>query len=219
MALLEAVGLYRFYHSGDFEVVALRDVGLSLHKGELVALLGPSGSGKSTLLHVIAGLDDPDGGYVDIAGFRLSRQPEKVRAARRARHIGMFLQSGNLIDHLTVAGNIELQRRLAGKPKGRPEALAGRLGLSAHWDALPFQLSGGEAARAGLAVALSAEPEVLLCDEPTAEVDADTEQRILAELFEQRKGGAAILVATHSPVLAAAADRVVKLRHGRVADD
>jgi putative ABC transport system ATP-binding protein len=221
MSILEATELYRFYHSGDAEVVALRGVSLSLDKGELVALLGPSGSGKSTLLNLIAGLDEPDAGHVDVASLRLSRRSEAVRAAIRARHIGIFMQSGNLIDHLTVGGNIRLQRSLAGK-EGTDATIASfptRLGLSAHWNALPAQLSGGEAARAGLAVALAAEPAILLCDEPTAEVDSETEQEIIADLAERRKAGVAILVATHSPVLAKAADRVIQLRDGRLAND
>jgi putative ABC transport system ATP-binding protein len=221
MSILEATELYRFYHSGDAEVVALRGVSLSLGKGELVALLGPSGSGKSTLLNLIAGLDEPDGGHVDIGGERLSRRAETVRAKIRARHIGIFMQSGNLIDHLTVGGNIRLQRSLAGKRGSNTvtTSLATRLGLAAHWNALPAQLSGGEAARAGLAVALAAEPAILLCDEPTAEVDVETEREIIADLAERRKAGVAILVATHSPVLARAADRVVQLRDGNRVDD
>jgi len=221
MSILEATELYRFYHSGDAEVVALRGVSLSLDKGELVALLGPSGSGKSTLLNLIAGLDEPDGGHVDVASLRLSRRSETVRAAIRARHIGIFMQSGNLIDHLTVGGNIRLQRSLAGK-QGTDATIASfatRLGLSAHWNAFPAQLSGGEAARAGLAVALAAEPAILLCDEPTAEVDSETEQEIIADLAERRKAGVAILVATHSKVLAKAADRVIQLRDGRLVND
>jgi putative ABC transport system ATP-binding protein len=217
MATLEATELYRFYHSGDAEVVALRGVSLALDGGEMVALLGPSGSGKSTLLHLLAGLDDPDGGAVDLLGLRLSRRPERIRASIRAKHIGMFMQSGNLIDHLTVSGNIHLQRQLAGRRPGGTGTtkLASRLGLSAHWNALPSQLSGGEAARAGLAVALSAEPAILLCDEPTAEVDADTEREVISVLADRRREGVAILVATHSSVVADAADRVVEIRDGR----
>lgn len=221
MSILEALELYRFYHSSDAEVVALRGVSLSLDKGELVALLGPSGSGKSTLLNLIAGLDEPDGGRVEIASLRLSRRSETVRAVIRARHIGIFMQSGNLIDHLTVGGNIRLQRSLAGK-QGTDATIASfatRLGLSAHWNALPAQLSGGEAARAGLAVALAAEPAILLCDEPTAEVDSETEREIIADLAGRRKAGGAILVATHSPMLAKAADRVIQLRDGRLVND
>ncbi len=128
------------------------------------------------------------------------------------------MQSGNLIDHLTVAGNIRLQRALAGKGDGDAAImdLASRLGLSGHWNALPGQLSGGETARAGLAVALSVLPVILLCDEPTAEVDAKTEQQIIAELGERKRQGTAILVATHSAAVAHAADRVLQLRDGRL---
>jgi putative ABC transport system ATP-binding protein len=221
MPVLEASELFRFYHSGDAEVIALRGVSLSLSAGELVALLGPSGSGKSTLLNLIAGLDEPDGGHVDVASLRLSRRSETERAAIRARHIGVFMQSGNLIDHLTVGGNIRLQRSLAGKRNSDTATtrFASRLGLSAHWNALPNQLSGGEVARAGLAVALAAEPAILLCDEPTAEVDSDTERAIITDLAERRRDGVAILVATHSPVLAQAADRVIQLRDGRLVND
>lgn len=220
MAVLAATELYRFYHSGDAEVAALRGVSLTVDAGELVALVGPSGSGKSTLLHLLAGLDEPDGGHVDIAGHRLSRRPEKVRAKLRARHIGMVLQSGNLIDHLTIAENIRLQRTLAGERDGvATKELASRLGLAVHWNALPGELSGGEAARAGLAVALSAGPPILLCDEPTAEVDGVTERQIIADLAERRSGGAAILIATHSSILAEAADRVLRLKDGKLDDD
>ena len=132
MPVLAATELYRFFHSGDAEVIALRGVSLALEPRELVALLGPSGSGKSTLLHLAAGLDEPDGGHVDIAGRRLSRRPESMRAEIRARHIGMVLQSGNLIDHLTVAENIRLQRRLAGRRHGEAAVveMANRLGLT-----------------------------------------------------------------------------------------
>ena len=216
---VEAIELYRFYHTGDSEVAALRGVSLSVGAGEIVALMGPSGSGKSTLLHLLAGLDEPDGGQVEIGGRRLSRRPETVRAAMRARHIGVFMQSGNLIDHLTVAENIRLQQKLAGKRDGElASALAARFGLSAHWNALPSELSGGEAARAGLAVALAAEPQILLCDEPTAEVDAENERRIIDDLVARRKDGTAILVATHSPIVSQAADRILRLRDGRFSD-
>ena len=207
MPIVEAVELYRFFHSGDSEVAALRGVSLSLSRGDLTILLGPSGSGKSTLLNLIA-------------GQRLSRRSERVRADVRARRIGVLMQSGNLIDHLTVADNIRLQRALAGKEDGDGAImeLTARIGLSGHWNALPRQLSGGETARAGLAVALSSEPEILLCDEPTGEVDAETEQQLIAVLGRCRAAGAAVLVATHSTALARAADRVLHLKDGRLVD-
>lgn len=214
MSALEAHELYRFYHVGDDETRALRGVDMRVDAGELVALVGPSGSGKSTLLACVAGLDEPDGGHVDIMGQRLSRRPEAARARLRARHIGMLMQSGNLFDHLTVGANIALQIELAGK--GNPGSLLERLGIGAHAGALPSQLSGGEAARAGLAVALAADPDILICDEPTAEVDAQTEQRILAFLDERRRAGCAILVATHNAAVAQQADRVLRISDGRI---
>jgi putative ABC transport system ATP-binding protein len=214
MSALQCFELYRFYHAGDDETAALKGVNVRLDPGELVALVGPSGSGKSTLLTCLAGLDEPDGGRVEIMGQRLSRRPEATRARLRARHIGILMQSGNLFDHLTVASNINLQIRLSGK--SNRDSLLERLGIGEVADALPSQLSGGEAARAGLAVALAADPEILMCDEPTAEVDAETERRILEFLDERRRRGCAILVATHSAALAQKADRVLHISDGRI---
>ena len=220
MRPLEAFELYRFYHSGDDETAALRGVSLQLPAGGFVALTGPSGSGKSTLLACLAGLDEPDGGRVEVMGSRMSRQPEAVRAALRARHVGIMTQSGNLFEHLTVEENMRLQMSLA--KKSDPNAvdhLLEVMGLARRRLARPSQLSGGEAARAGLAVALSADPQVLLADEPTAEVDTATEVEILRLLRDRCRAGGAILVATHSQELAATADSVLRLRDGRLVHD
>ncbi len=217
MNSLEAFELYRFYHSGDDETAALRGVSLQLEAGKFFALMGPSGSGKSTLLACLAGLDEPDGGHVEVMGSRLSRRPEAVRAAMRARHIGVMMQSGNLFEHLTVEDNMRLQMSLAAKAgAGGVDRLLQAMGLAQRRLARPSQLSGGEAARAGLAVALSADPQVLLADEPTAEVDAATEAHILRLLRERCQAGGTILVATHSPALAANADSVLQIRDGRL---
>ena len=219
MRPLEAFELYRFYHSGDDETAALRGVSLKLEAGEFLALMGPSGSGKWTLLACLAGLDEPDGGHVEVMGERLTRRPEALRAALRARHIGIMMQSGNLFEHLTVADNLRLQMSLAGKSDPtRIGRLLELMGLAQRRLARPSQLSGGEAARAGLAVALSAEPQVLLADEPTAEVDAATEAGILQLLRDRCRAGGAVLVATHSQALAAAADGILHIRDGRLGD-
>ncbi|WP_035055180.1 ABC transporter ATP-binding protein [Andreprevotia chitinilytica] len=223
MLPLAAFELYRFYHSGDAETAALRGVSLTLQAGELVAVMGPSGSGKSTLLACLAGLDEPDGGHVEVMGQRLSRRTEAERASVRARHIGILMQAGNLFEHLSLEGNLRLQLKLAGKSgsesgQKRIDQLLDDMDLTAHRHAGLPQLSGGEAARAGLAVALSTNPDVLLADEPTAEVDTATEARILEHLLARRRAGGAMLIATHSPALAAQADRLIRIQDGRLAD-
>ena len=217
MKVLEAHDLYRFYHAAEAETLALRGVSLALDAGETIAVVGPSGSGKSTLLACLAGLDEPDGGHVLLNGERLTRRPEPERARRRARHIGILLQAGNLFDHLTVEGHIRLQMDLAGKrDEARLADLLAGVGLEDRRQALPAQLSGGEAARAGLVVALASDPALLLADEPTGEVDAETERQLLDLLDERRHAGGATLIVTHSRALAARADRVLRLEDGRV---
>jgi putative ABC transport system ATP-binding protein len=215
--ILEAERLYRFFHAGDDEILALRGVSLAVDAGELVAVTGPSGSGKSTLLNCLAGLDEPDGGQVKVAGRRISRRPEEDRARLRAESIGLLYQQANLVGHLSVAGNVELVQRLRGKADATYRdrvleqcAIAGR----AH--ARPAQLSGGELARAGLAVALANDPAVVLADEPTGELDEATGARILELLRARADAGGAVVVITHSPAVAAVADREIRLRDGVV---
>ena len=215
--MLEARSLYRFFHTGDEETLALRGVSLAVDPGELVAVVGPSGSGKSTLLACLAGLDEPDGGRVLVASERLSRRPEPERAALRARRIGLLFQSGNLLDHLSVLQNVTLAQRVVGRPdRDRADALLDALGLAGRAGARPAELSGGETARAGLAVALANDPPLVLADEPTGELDAGNEARVLDLLGARAAAGGAVVVATHSPAVAAAAARTLRLEDGKV---
>lgn len=198
MTRLAADDLYRFYHPGDAEVRALRGASLAIGRGETVALVGPSGSGKSTLLACLAGLDEPDGGMVTIDGARMTRRPEAERAALRGRSIGFLAQTGNLFEHLTVAENVAVQMELRDvRSTNEIGALLDRVGLADRAQAMPSSLSGGERARAGLAVALAGDPPLLLADEPTAEVDAETESRILDLLEVRRAENGSALIATH----------------------
>ncbi len=211
--------LYRFYRAGGDETLALRGVGFDVWPGETVAVVGPSGSGKSTLLGCLAGLDEPAGGSVAVAGTVLSHRPEAERARIRSRTVGVLLQSGNLIDHLSVRDNVALvinrgERRSA---RRRTAELLARVGLTARAGALPRELSGGEAARAGLAVALANDPPVLIADEPTGELDGDTEHLVLDLLVGRAESGGAVLVVTHSPQVVAIADRVLTLQDGVLA--
>jgi putative ABC transport system ATP-binding protein len=220
-ACLEAHDLYRFYHASEDETLALRGVSLSLRPGETVAITGPSGSGKSTLLNCLAGLDEPDGGWVAVMGKRMTRRPERERAALRARYIAVLLQSGNLLDHLTVADNLRVAISLApgGPQRVSVDAALGAVGLAERARALPAQLSGGELARAGLALVLMNDPPVLLADEPTGEVDAVNEARLLDLLVKRAHEGGANLIVTHSPAVASVADRVLHLVDGRLEND
>jgi putative ABC transport system ATP-binding protein len=216
-AAIEARELYRFYHIGDDETLALRGVSIAVNPGEMVAVVGPSGSGKSTLMACLAGLDEPDGGFVYVNGERLTRRDETTRTRLRARLIGLLLQSGNLFDHLTVQQNVALKMHFAGlKDPARVNEVLEIVGIAARRHAYPMQLSGGEASRAGLAVALAPRPPVLIADEPTGEVDSLTELSILALFEDHRKSGGAALIVTHSQALAARADRVVRLEDGKV---
>ena len=216
-AVLEATDLYRFYHAGDEETLALRGVSLVLNAGDVVAVTGPSGSGKSTLLACLAGLDEPDGGMVRVAGQMMSRRSEAARASLRAQSIGMLFQSGNLLDHLTVRQNMALCQRLAGAAQAnRVSDLLDEVGLSNRGDASPATLSGGEAARAGLAVALVNNAPLVLADEPTGELDESTARRIMDLLRARAAGGAAVLIVTHNSDIAAAADREIALLDGMV---
>jgi len=218
-AAIEAHSVYRFFRAGEEETLALQGVSLRIESGEFVALVGPSGSGKSTLLSCLAGTDEPDGGTVRIRDKRLSHQPEPVRSRMRGRDIGLLFQSSNLLAHLTVRQNVALAQRLARSRSIRPTPVAAvldSLGIASRAHAYPSQLSGGELARAGLAVALANDPVVLLADEPTGELDQATERAVLNLLRVRAAAGVAVLVASHSPAVAAAADRVVRIADGRV---
>ncbi|MYS82529.1 ABC transporter ATP-binding protein [Embleya scabrispora] len=215
--MLDARELYRFFRSGEEETRALRGVTLEVGRGETVAVVGPSGSGKSTLLACLAGLDEPAGGSVYVGGVRISHRPEAERARIRARRIGVLLQSGNLLAHLDVSANIRLARAAA--PGGHGEGVAellDRVGIGHRARALPRELSGGELARAGLAVALANAPDVLLADEPTGELDGTSEARILDLLRADARTGRALLIVTHSPEAMRIADRTIELRDGRI---
>ncbi|MCU1675247.1 MAG: transporter related protein [Frankiales bacterium] len=216
MSALRTSDLYRFYRAGDEEVLALRGVSVTVEAGEVVAVTGPSGSGKSTLMSCLAGIDEPDGGVVWVGEQRMSHRYDGDRAALRARHIGVLRQSGNLVDHLTVLGNVQLSRRLAGRSTAGCRDLLDSVGLAERADHLPAQLSGGESARASVAVALANDPVVLLADEPTGELDSETERQVLGLLLAHAAAGTAVVVASHSPAVRHVADRIISLREGRI---
>ncbi len=215
--VLEARGLHRFFRRGGEEVAALRDVSLTLFPGEIVAIVGPSGSGKSTLLNMLAGLDDPDGGSVQVTGRQLSHESASVQAGLRGELIGVLTQTSGLVEHLDLLDNLRLAASFRRHP-GSTAALRSLLDdvqLTERAHARPSTLSGGETARANLAVALVGGPRLLLADEPTAEVSAGEEAALLHLLRRLQPPEGATVLVTHSAAVAAAADRTVHLLDGR----
>ncbi len=208
---------------GDARVVALHDVSLRLNAGDRVALSGPSGSGKTTLLHVLGGLVVPDEGEVLWRGEPLSSLDAAARGRRRAGGIAFVFQGANLLPTLTAFENVAFAGRAAnatpgdGLPAWDPGDLLGVVGLQAKLDALPGELSGGEAQRVAIARALAQRPDLLLCDEPTGHLDSDTGERVLDLLDAlQKEFGFAHVTATHDTDVAARADRAIGLSDGRV---
>lgn len=216
--VLEATGLHRFFRRGGEEVAALRDVSLTLLPGEVVAVVGPSGSGKSTLLNMLAGLDDPDGGSVRVAGRQLSHESASVQARLRGELIGVLTQASGLVEHLDLLDNLRLAASFRAHPPsmGVLSSLLAEVDLTERVHSRPSTLSGGETARANLAVALAGGPRLLLADEPTAEVSTAEEAFLLRLVRELQPTDGATLLVTHSPGVATAADRIVELVDGRV---
>jgi ABC-type lipoprotein export system ATPase subunit len=221
--VLAAEGLYHIFREATVETVALRGAGLALWPRSWTSVMGPSGSGKSTLLHVMAGLLEPSGGSVLLDGEDLTRLPPPERARRRRHRIGVVLQRDNLHPLLDAGGNVELVCRLDGRgaraSRARADAVLADVGLLHRRRHRPAQLSGGEAQRTAVAVALATEPTVLLADEPTGELDEATAAGLLDLLGGVRDRGTAVLTVTHNPQVAERADRRLTMRDGVVVGD
>ncbi|WP_333735872.1 ABC transporter ATP-binding protein [Streptomyces sp. IBSBF 2806] len=216
--------LRRTYGSGDTAVHALRGVSFTVPRGELVALRGRSGSGKTTVLNLIGGLDSPDGGRITVDGTDLAGLGEDGLLALRRDRIGFVFQSFGLIPVLTAAENIGVPLRLRKVPVREREARVGLLlslvGLSDHADQRPGELSGGQQQRVAVARALANDPALIIADEPTGQLDADTGLTVMNLLRAVvRSESVTALVATHDTQLLALADRVLELRDGRIVED
>jgi putative ABC transport system ATP-binding protein len=221
-ATVRAVALTRRYGEGDSVVEALRGVSLDVPAGQFTAVMGPSGSGKSTLMHILAGLDKPTGGRVEIEGRELTGMGDRELTLLRRRRVGFVFQFFNLLPMLTAEENVLLPLSIAGERPDRAwvEAVLDQVGLTARRDHRPAELSGGQQQRVAIARAIVSRPAVLFADEPTGNLDSATGEDILALLRESVEvHGQTTIMVTHDPRAAATADRVLFLADGRAVSD
>jgi len=219
MSFTTIKNLKKYYGEGEARTMVLNGIDLELEKGEFCVLLGPSGSGKSTLLNIVGGLETPDDGSVSINGEVLGSLSERKLTQYRRTHLGYIFQMYNLIPNLTVRENIEVGAYLSSNPLDINELIS-KLSLENHTGKIPAQLSGGQQQRTAIGRAVIKNPELLLCDEPTGALDYSTAKDILTLLERINKEyGTTILMVTHNDALKLMADRVVKLRDGRISSN
>jgi len=211
------------FEAENVPVRALRGANLIVPSGDFVALMGPSGCGKSTLLNLIAGLDVADEGTIAVAGELVTGRTEDELSQLRRRHIGIVFQFFNLLEGMTVLENVALPAVIAGRKRKQAETrardLLDLLGIGDKVGTIPGMLSGGQRQRLAIARALANEPTLLLADEPTGALDSEGGQEVIELLSRLHAGGQTIILVTHDAGVAAAADRIVRMRDGRVTED
>ncbi len=220
-SILSARHLSKAVPTTEGELTILHDLTLNLQQGDSLAIVGTSGSGKSTLLGLLAGLDLPSGGEIELAGHALHKLDEDQRAKVRAEHVGFVFQSFQLLDNLNALENVMLPLELEGRPQARQlaSALLQRVGLSERLTHYPRQLSGGEQQRVALARAFAAEPGILFADEPTGNLDSHTGERISDLLFSlNQEHGTTLVLVTHDERLAHRCRRLIRLEAGRLVE-
>jgi putative ABC transport system ATP-binding protein len=218
--MIELSDIRKTYRQGGSDIRALDGIDLHIAQGEFVAVMGPSGSGKSTLLNVLGGLDRPDSGRYRLAQDEISALDDDAASDVRNRRIGFMFQSFHLLPRLSVLENVLLPQRYArnADPHApeRAAQLLERIGLGKRLHHLPGQLSGGQLQRAAIARALLNQPALLLADEPTGNLDSSSAAEVMALLGELHAGGQTLVLVTHDPDIAAAAQRTIHLRDGRI---
>jgi len=216
-------GVRKTFEAENAPVRALRGVDLTVAAGEFVAVMGPSGCGKSTLLNLVAGLDVPDEGTIAVAGQEVTGQSEDDLARLRRKHIGIVFQFFNLLEGMTVLENVALPTIIAGRKRRMAETrardLLDLLGIGDKAAAVPGVLSGGQRQRLAIARALANEPTLLLADEPTGALDSEGGAEVIELLRRLHAGGQTVILVTHDADVAEAAERIARMRDGRIIDD
>ncbi len=217
---LACEGLWKIYEMGDEKVQAVRGINLSINQGEMVAIMGPSGCGKTTLLNILSGIDDPSAGQVTVAGKPLFGISDDERTNLRGREMGFIFQKFHLLEVMNAVENVEIPLLLLGNDassarKKATEALV-KVGLGDRCDHRPAELSGGQQQRVSIARALVHEPSVILCDEPTGNLDSLTSDQVMNLLTELNESGSTLIVVTHDDEIAARCSRIIRIRDGRI---
>lgn len=215
MSFVELQQVSRAYGSGEKTFYALDHIDLTMEKGEFVVVLGPSGAGKSTLLNLLGGMDSPTGGSIRIGDQDIAAMNGKQLTKFRASNVGFVFQFYNIMPTLTVEENVGIIRDVTETDNDVMDVLAG-VGLREHATKFPSELSGGEQQRVSIARAIMKKPDVLLCDEPTGALDSNTGVGVLQLLRDQTKNGTTVIVVTHNTLIAEIADRVIRLKNGKV---
>ncbi len=218
MEMILAKNVSKIYENGSKKTFALNDVSFEISKGEFVVVLGQSGAGKSTLLNILGGIDSLSTGEIMVNGISLSKMKENELAGYRANEIGFIFQFYNLIPTLTVYENVALMKDIKDDILN-PMTILERVGLKNHAKKFPSQLSGGEQQRVSIARAITKNPEILLCDEPTGALDSETGCKVLQLIQDLcREFQKTAIIVTHNSNIAKAADKVIRLRNGRILD-
>lgn len=220
---LECQGLWKLYEMGEEKIQAVRGINLSIQQGDMIAIMGPSGCGKTTLLNVLSGIDEPSAGQVMISGNPLFGISDDDRTNIRAREMGFIFQKFHLLDVMTAVENVEVPLLLMGNSptdaRGKAEQALEKVGLGDRSKHRPSELSGGQQQRVSIARAIVHSPSVILCDEPTGNLDSETSNQVMDLLEEINQSGTTVVIVTHDEEIAKRCSRTIRLRDGIIVSE
>ncbi len=220
---LSCQGLWKIYEMGDEKVQAVRGIDLEISTGEMVAIMGPSGCGKTTLLNILSGIDDPSAGQVIVAGKPLFGISDDERTDLRGKEMGFIFQKFHLLDVMSAVENVEIPLLLLGEnpDEARTKSMLAleKVGLEDRSEHRPAELSGGQQQRVSIARAIVHNPSVILCDEPTGNLDSTTSEQVMAILSELNNAGSTLVIVTHDNEIAKRCSRIIQINDGRIVSE